>query len=243
MCGRATLTCPPEVLAEQLGVVLPQALVLPRFNLTPSQGMLVVRLAKGGEEEEAAIARWGLVPHWAKDASIGSRCAQARAETVGRTPAFRDAFRARRCLVVVDGYYEWRRPEGDAKGASRPHWVHRPDGAPFTLAGVWERWRDPAGGEPVDSCAVLTTAARGSVATLHHRMPVVVPAASRGAWLRASADDAEPLLRELEADSAADLALRAVSTRVNDPRSDGPENLEPAREEPAREEPQLRFRF
>ncbi|MEZ4261080.1 MAG: SOS response-associated peptidase [Polyangiaceae bacterium] len=247
MCGRATLTCPPEVLAEHFGVALPASLVLPRFNITPSQPMLVVRATRSGSpaDREAVMARWGLVPHWAEDASIGARCAQARRETIAQSAAFRDAFRARRCLVAVDGYYEWRRahPQQKKTGAATPHWVHRGDGAPFALAGVWERWTTPEG-ERVETCAVITTEARGDVAQLHHRMPVVVPRERFSAWLAASPTGASELLSQIAEESAEGLACRAVSPRVNRPEHDDAACLEPATADaPLAPEPQLTFRF
>jgi putative SOS response-associated peptidase YedK len=246
MCGRATLTCSPEALAEHFGVALPASLVLPRFNITPSQELLTVRAARPGAptEREAVMARWGLVPHWAEDARIGARCAQARAEGVAKSAAFRDAFRARRCLVAVDGYYEWLRAGADQKkkGAA-PHWVHRDDRAPFALAGVWERWTGPDG-ERVETCAVITTEARGDVARLHHRMPVVVPRERFAAWLAATPADAAELLSDIARGSAAGLECRPVSSRVNRPEHDDAACLDPPQDDaPLAPEPQLRFRF
>ncbi|MCL4838649.1 MAG: SOS response-associated peptidase [Thermoanaerobaculia bacterium] len=213
MCGRYTLSAPGDVVAESFG--LPEVPVLaPRFNIAPSQQVPVVRVAPGGPGRELALVRWGLVPSWAREAAIGNRLINARAETVAEKPAFRDSFRRRRCLVVADGFYEWR-PEGRRK---QPWHFRRSDGAPFGLAGLWARWPDPAGGD-LESCAIVTTDANDAVRPVHARMPVLLDRAGAELWL---ADGADPgrIASLLAPAPPGVLVGYPVSPAVNDPRHD-----------------------
>lgn len=233
MCGRATLTVSVDEIAEVLGAT-PIEVGPPRYNLAPSQPMLIVREGRD-HAREMALARWGLVPHWAREEEVkklASRCVQARVETVARAPAFRDAFRARRCLVIVDGFYEWKTLEG---GGRSPHHVRREDGRPFAIAGVWERWRSPSG-EIVDSCAVVTTEAAGRIAELHDRMPLVVPPNAYAAWLGGTSEEASHVVS-----AAPELVVSRVSKWVNDVRHDDPRCLDPEPE--AQELGQIALRF
>ena len=223
MCGRATLTVSVEEIAEVLGV---KAVDVgpPKYNLAPTQPMLVVR-ERRDHTREMVFVRWGLVPHWAKPEEakrIGSRCVQARVETAARSPAFREAFRSRRCLVIVDGFYEWKNLE---TGERRPHHVHREDRKPFVIAGLWARWRSPDGADAVDSCAVVTTRAKGRILELHDRMPLVVAPNAYDAWLAGPAGEAPPIA------AADELVAVPVSKWVNDVRHDDPRCLE-AEDEP-----------
>jgi putative SOS response-associated peptidase YedK len=193
----------------------------PRFNVAPGQDVLVVRATR-----EVASLRWGLVPAWADDPKIGHRLVNARAESLAVKPAFRDALRLRRCLVVADGFYEW----AGARAPRRPHWFHRRDGAPFAIAGLWERWtpRGDSGAAPLESCTLVTTDANATVAAVHDRMPVLIAPEDFGRWLGedagASVESAAALLRPCPDDW---LAERAVGPRVNDARVDEPACLEP----------------
>jgi putative SOS response-associated peptidase YedK len=227
MCGRATLTTPVEQIAEAFGV---DAVPIgpPRYNVAPGQPIVVVR--HGREVDELALLKWGLLPWWSKSEKTKKPLVQARAETVATAPAFRDAFKARRCLVVVDGFYEWK-----TLGKERvPHHVHRQDGALFALAGVWDRWKS-ADGEIVETCAVVTTDAHGAVRDLHDRMPLVLEGEARDVWLHGSAEDASALVagasRSQEAVASA-LDVAPVSKWVNDVRHDDPRCLEPPVAEP-----------
>ena len=227
MCGRTALTASPAELREIFGLDAAPALV-PRYNVTPSQGLVAVR-AVLGEHGRAArgftTLRWGLVPAGADAVKIGQRLTLARAETVATLPAFRDALRARRCLVVVSGFYEWKR---DGERRPQPYLLRRGDGAPFALAGIWERWtsRD---GEVVESCAVLTQRALPPVDAIHHRMPVVMPASAWDTWLdpRQGCADADAALAALLQPRPPPLIAAPVSTYVNDPRHDDPRCFEP----------------
>ncbi len=219
MCGRATLVTDTAEIAELLGAA-PIDVGPPRFNLAPTLPMVIVRETKD-RGREMALARWGLIPHWAKEAEakkIGSRCVQARVESVARSPAFRDAFRARRCLVIVDGFYEWKTLEG---GERRPHHVRREDRRPFAIAGLWESWRSKEG-TIVESCAVVTTEAQGKIREIHDRMPIVVASDAYDTWLSGPSDQAVAI-----APATPELVAVPVSRWVNDARHDDPRCLEP----------------
>jgi len=171
-----------------------------------------VRAARGPRRLERL--RWGLVPAWAKDPRIGAKLALARVETVTTGNAFRDSIRGRRCLIVVDGFYEWKR---DGK-ASWPYFAHRPDRRPFTLAGVWDRWISHDG-EVVESCAVITRPALPPLAAVHHRMPLVVEPELRDRWLDTDLTEVDALIADAMACSPA-LVVYPVSPYVNDPHHD-----------------------
>ncbi len=227
MCGRATLTLPVDEIAEALGVPpvvhgVPTPGPPPRYNVAPTQSMLVLRTPKGESAgRELAWARWGLVPFWATDRKIGSRFLQARSETVATTAAFRRAFTSRRCVVVVDGFYEWSHP-ASKKEAKVPHLVRPEEGRILPIAGVWERWR-PEGEEPLESCAVLTAPAGPRIATLHDRMPLVLRPHEIETWLHGSVEEAEAITRgetTTFAERDASLVLTPVSTWVNDVKHD-----------------------
>ncbi len=210
MCGRTALTASPEDLREIFGLdETPD--VVPHYNVPPSQPLAVVRVMRDrGRKME--LLRWGLVPSWADDVKVGHRLSLARVETVATMPAFREALRKRRCLVVVDGFYEWKR---DGKRPSQPFFLRRPDGAPFALAGLWDRWvsRD---GEVVESCAILTQTAFPPADAVHDRMPLVLEKEAWDRWLDPGEGDVSSLL----APGAPELVAYPVSTHVNDPRHD-----------------------
>ncbi len=228
MCGRYTLTAPADELVEVFDV---GALTFdhwpPRYNLAPTQDAPVVVLGHEGERR-LGLMRWGLVPAWAADPSIGGRLINARSETAARKPAFRDAFAERRCLVPADGFYEWQKLGASSGGrpAKQPWWIHRPDRRPFAFAGLWERWRGREGGPTLVSFTILTTEPNERVRPLHDRMPVILPdRAAEDRWLapEASARELEPLLAAVAEDY---LAAWPVSTAVNRPANDAPELIE-----------------
>ena len=232
MCGRYTLSSPADLIADLFGLTEMPELAL-RFNIAPTQEAPVVRVRKEAGNSEATgrrrldLLRWGLVPFWADDPKIGNRMINARAESVATKPAFRRSFERRRCLVVADGYYEWKK-EGVGK---QPYRVHRPDDRPFAFAGLWDRWYDRGGGQPgdappLDSFTIVTTDASPEIAGLHDRMPVVVDPADFDLWLDPATTDLvrlEALLRP----SAADLEAYPVSRLVNSPSNDAPECVLP----------------
>jgi putative SOS response-associated peptidase YedK len=220
MCGRMVRTSPAEALRAELGVEPPAATALPpRWNVCPGEDVLAVVRARDGLR--MGFLRWGLVPHFAPDPRGGARAINARAETLATRPAFRDALARRRCLVVCDGFYEWRR-EG---GTRQPFFVRLRSGRPMTLAGLWARWRPPDGGAALVSCTVVTCPPNAVVAPLHDRMPVVLAPDVRDAWL----DPETPSPQSLCVPCAPDL-LEAwpVSSRVNSPQHDDAELIRPA---------------
>ena len=229
MCGRITqrYTWRDVVAFSRLGAVAPALNLRPRYNLAPSQRAAVVRAEDG--ERRLALLRWGLIPAWGPDPRIGHRLINARAETVAQKPAFRAAFRRRRALVPVDGFYEWVR-----RGGAREPWLVFPrDRGLMAFAGLWERWRVPDGarltgslaeyrpGDAVETFTVLTTEANAAMRVLHHRMPVILPPEAFGAWLSCGEVALGPAPDDL-------LAMHAVDPRVNSPRHDDPECVAPA---------------
>jgi len=224
MCGRTALTAHPEDLRQAFGLDETPRLA-PHYNVPPSQPLHVVRVVRGATGRRLEALRWGLVPFWADDPTIAHKLALARVETVMTSPAFRESIRARRCLVAVDGFFEWLR-EGKGKGKSRPFFVRRADRKPFALAGIWDRWVSKDG-EVVESCAILTQPARPPVDAIHDRMPLVVEPAAWDHWLDASLAD-ESAIAPLLAPTSPELVLFEVSPHVNDPRHDDPACVEAA---------------
>jgi len=210
MCGRYALHASPEVVALQFGLasVPPFA---PRYNIAPTAQVLIVR--DGG----AAMVKWGLVPRWAKDPSMGARMNNARAETVAEKPSFREAFRKRRCLIPASGFYEWKL-EGKLK---QPYYIHPAAAGLFAFAGLWERWEGPGGS--LETCAVITTEPNAAMAPVHDRMPVIVDAMNYRAWLEASV----PLPPLLLPCPPASISVHRVSRAVNSARWDDPSLVEP----------------
>lgn len=223
MCGRYSITTPLEAV-QRLFKVAERPNMPARYNVAPTQDVPAVRLGGDGARHLVSL-RWGLIPFWAKEAAIGQRMINARSESAPTKPAFRAAFRRRRCLVVADGFYEWRKPAGKGE-AKQPYRVTLKDGGPFAFAGLWEHWRDPQDGTEIESCTILTTDANGVVAPLHDRMPVIVDPADYDTWLDTGGepDAAAALLKPYPGD-----AMRAypVSRRVNNVANDGPDLIEP----------------
>ena len=184
--------------------------VEPRYNIAPTQYIAAIRDDED-KQRELVMLRWGLVPFWAKDASIGNRMINARAETVAEKPAYRAAYRHRRCVVLADGFYEWRR-EGDAK---TPYFISLASGDPFALAGLWENWKDKESGDSLQTTTLITTAANDFMTPLHHRMPVILESNSAGEWLAGSND----LLDDVAAITPP-LQAWPVDRRVNNARNE-----------------------
>lgn len=177
MCGRFTVAVDPQLLAERFTVALPES-VGPRFNVAPTDQVLAVTERSAGRE--LMVARWGLIPHWAKEARIGARMINARAETLAEKSAYRPLLAKGRCLILADGFYEWRL---DPDGRKRPVRYTLEHGEPFGFAGLWTSWRDPASGEKERSCTIITTSANELVAPVHDRMPVILPRGVEQQWL------------------------------------------------------------
>jgi putative SOS response-associated peptidase YedK len=226
MCGRYELHSNPAAIALAFGLAH-APVIEARYNIAPSQLVPIVRVNAGGERELVQL-RWGLVPRWAKDPSIGARMINVRAETVAARLPY--AFSRHRCLVPADGFYEWRR----VASGKQPMHVLRIDRQPFGMAGVYERWLSPDG-EVLDTCAILTTRANALLRGVHDRMPVIVPPENYARWLDAAEEDVGDLLVP-----AGDDVLRAqsISKRVNSVQNDDASLIEPAAEEPAPAEPE-----
>lgn len=235
MCGRYSLTTAPEALRRLFDFTGPAPNLRPRYNVAPTQTMPVVRMKKAGAGRELVMMRWGLIPHWAKEAAFGYRTINARAETVARRPAFRSAFKRRRCLVPADGFYEWR--ELDRK--KQPYRIGLKGGEPFAFAGLWERWtaaEDGKGfseGDEVESYTIVVTQANEKLRPIHDRMPVILAPEDYEVWLSngAHAEAAGKLLRPFP---EAPMAYYRVSTRVNSPANDDPAVVEQLSDEPDR---------
>jgi putative SOS response-associated peptidase YedK len=220
MCGRYTLTDPdPRLLRFRFGLTESAEIEQePRYNVAPTDPVLALRLNHEGEREPG-ILRWGLIPHYADPETFDRLLINARAETVVEAPAFRDAFETHRCLIVADGFYEWRAEETGKK----PVWITRPDRAPFAFAGLWSAARR-ADGSAVHSCAIVTCRPGEVVAPIHDRMPVILGQAAERAWLEPEArrESLQALLIPTD-----ELSVTEVSDAVNYVRQDGPGLIEP----------------
>lgn len=229
MCGRYTSTTPPADLAAYFGV---DEVVAPdlgaRYNVAPTDEVYAVARSSGGPTRIGTF-RWGFVPFWAKDASVGSRMINARAETLLEKPAFRRAFARYRCIVPADGFYEWEPVPGRTR--KQPWYLGRADGGVLALAGLWSSWRPPStrgsDDRPFVSCTIVTTDANDAVRPIHDRMPVVLPQSAWADWLDPANDDLDQLVSLLVPAPPELLELRKVNAAVSNVRNDGPELLDP----------------
>lgn len=227
MCGRFTLTEPPEYYAAAFAVDTVRAAGLePSYNVAPTDPVYAV-VAREGERRLGTL-RWGLVPHWAKDKKAAARHINARVETVASKPAFRDSLRRRRCLIPADGFYEWqRRPSG----GKLPHYIYARDGRPLAFAGLWAAWKDPEDGDWLRTCTILTRDPDETVRPLHDRMPLTLPPDRWEAWLDPELEEPE-LVLAAAAGATTPLARHPVSTMVNKVANNWPELIEPIPEGP-----------
>ncbi len=216
MCGRYGLTLKREELDGAYPVDVVLAEHHPRWNVAPTQDAPV--LVSDGRRRFVDAFRWGLVPHWSRDPSMGARMINARSETVASKPAFRDAWRERRrCLVLADGFYEWRRP-ASGRGPKTPFWIQVGGGRPLGMAGLWERWGPKDA--PLHSFTILTTEPNPLMASIHDRMPVLIPPERWEAWVDPGVPS--PALGELLTPfPPEEMSARQVSTFVNDPKHEG----------------------
>jgi len=236
MCGRYTSTSSPAQLAEVFEVDEVKVDELPlRYNVAPTQEVYAV--AERGPKEPGAPAcrqlgafRWGLVPSWAKDLSVGSRMINARAEGIETRSSYRRALVRRRCIIPADAFYEWQVRGGDPKKPNKlPHVIRHRDGSPLAFAGLWEFWRphgDPDA-PPVKSCVIITTEANELLAPIHDRMPVILPPEAWDRWLDPGNDDLPAIKALLVPAASGDFEVYPVSTRVNGVANEGPELIEP----------------
>lgn len=222
MCGRFVQARQAEDYGAYFSVdVVKTDVVLRSWNVAPTKQVYAVADHEG--ERLLGTFEWGLVPSWAKDRKIGARLINARVETLAEKPAFRDSFKARRCIIPADGFYEWEsRPEGKL-----PHYVYAADRHPLALAGLWSSWRNPESGDTVHTCTIITGEPSDVVAPIHDRMPVMLPRSTWDAWLDPEIRDAEEVRHLVEHLPAPDLKEHAVSTLVNRVVNDVPALTEP----------------
>lgn len=219
MCGRFSLALEPEDLQLAFPDFTFPIEVIPRYNVAPSQPVLVVPNDGSGA---ADFFKWGLIPSWAKDPSIGDRLINARAETLAEKPSFRSAFKYRRCLVLANGFFEWHSRPGTK--IKVPYFIHFKDGEPFAFAGLWERWQSLDGSE-IRTTTIITTEPNPLVARIHKRMPLILPRESYAQWLHPSPQapvDLQPLLVPFPSES---MEAYPVSTLVNSPGNETPDIL------------------
>jgi putative SOS response-associated peptidase YedK len=220
MCGRYTLATSTKVLVERFRLAAEAPRLRPRFNIAPSQ---IVAVVPNGPEHRLELFIWGLIPSWAKDPAIGNRMINARAETLAEKPSFREALKRRRCLVLADGFFEWRK-EGKQK---TPVFVRLRSREPFAFAGLWDTWRPPEGNE-IRSCTIVTTDANRLLAPIHDRMPVILPPATYDAWLDPRPQESRELQDLLRPFPDEVMEAYPVSRLVNSPANDRPECIAPA---------------
>ncbi len=214
MCGRMAITLPHDAMAQMFSAAADNDLpAVENYNVCPTQTISVA--VSEGDNRRLRPMRWGFVPQWYKSPTDGPLLINARSETIHEKPAFREACRKRRCLIAADGFYEWKRVEGETP---EPYFVTRADGAPMVFAGVWQGWGD------LNTCAIVTCDANADMAPVHHRLPVVLETDQYAKWLGEEGHGAATLMK---AAAPGALRLRRVSTKVNSNRASGPELIEP----------------
>lgn len=227
MCGRYAASVDLATLVREFKAESLVSQPLPAdYNVAPTKEAYLVREGEGGAEIE--VARWGLVPSWAKDRTIGQRLINARSETVAERPSFRAAFARRRCLLPADGYYEWYRPTAQVKGAAKQPFFIRPQQRelPWAMAGIYEIWRDPTDDSPFESFAIITRPASENLAHIHDRMPVTLSKPQFDVWLESSTS-AEELMHLMAEEPQVMLEAYPISTKVNSVRNNGPDLIAP----------------
>ncbi len=222
MCGRYRLSRRKQILEEYFASVSGEEEWSPRFNIAPTQSVPVIRQNSKEPVRELSLVRWGLIPSWAKDPSAAAKMINARSETAGTKPAFRDALKYRRCLIPADGFYEWQRT-GKAK---QPYCFEVNDGQLFAFAGIWDRWRDGSG-RTVETCSILTTTPNAVTSTVHDRMPVILDPDGYDLWLDPGMKDVSVVSELLKPYDARLMRCYLVSTRVNSVANDDEECSRP----------------
>jgi len=222
MCGRFTLTVNPAELQDTFTDYIFPTRYAPRFNIAPSQPVLAI---PNDEKNTADFFIWGLIPMWAKDPSIGNRLINARGETIAEKPSFRGSFKHKRCLVLADGFYEWKTNAG--KKTKTPYFIHMKDRKPFAFAGLWDSW-EGSDGSSVKTCTIITTEPNELMESLHNRMPVILHPRDYGKWLDTSPQTPENLLPLIKPYPADFMSAYPVSTLVNKSDNDSPQLVVPA---------------
>lgn len=222
MCGRYVQYTPVSELEPLFGLSPGADEWPPRYNITPGSPVLACRVDAEGRRELATL-HWGLIPSWAKDRKIGHRTINARAETVAEKPAFRSAFKRRRCLIPANGFYEWK----TTAAGRQPHYFTMKDGTPFAFAGLWEEWIDKETGEHLPSCTIIVTEANELVRSVHDRMPVILPPERYTIWLDPAVHERESLEALLIPYPSGSMVTYPVDRRVNTPANDDASLIEP----------------
>ncbi len=213
MCGRFSFSPNEIIIEERFDIDIEEGVYQPRYNCAPSQNLAVISNAEPGR---LSFYRWGLIPFWAKDISVGNRMINAKAETILEKVSFRHAFRGNRCLVLSDGFYEWKKEKNDRI----PYRITLKNGEPFAMAGIWDTWKNPAGAV-VNSFAIITTTPNTLIESIHDRMPVIILRENEKDWL--NRNDTDLLLHFLQPYPAGDMEAYPVSKLVNSPSNDRPE--------------------
>jgi putative SOS response-associated peptidase YedK len=223
MCGRYILRTPFSELVRLYNLTN-NVNLKPRYNIAPTQGVPVVRSDPETSKRTLNELRWGLVPFWAKDIKIGYSLINAKAETVAEKPSFREAFKKRRCIIPADGFYEWKKLDAKTK---QPYVIVMKDRSAFGFAGLWERWKDKASDEVVESCTIITTEPNEVSAVIHNRMPVILDPKNYAKWLGEDATDPEHLKMRLKPFSATAMEAYPVSARVGNVKNTDASLVEP----------------
>jgi putative SOS response-associated peptidase YedK len=211
MCGRYTLTVDIDAVARAFNVA-PSLQTVPRYNVAPTQEVVTILR---DETKHLDFLRWGLVPSWAKEESIGAKMINARAETLAEKPSFKRLLQGRRCLIVADGFYEWKQEQG----GKTPMYFTLPNHEPFAFAGLWDTWKQPDG-QPLRTCTIITTEPNDVVASVHNRMPVILPVDAQEEWLDPDQHDMHVLQQFLKPYTASNMSVRPVSRKINSPQYD-----------------------
>lgn len=226
MCGRFVGFRKLEELKQYFPIDQSNCEATANYNVAPTQEILAIARLDGTNVLDKY--HWGLVPFWAKDTNIGYKMINARSETVASKPSFREAFKKRRCLILADGFYEWK----GKKGEKQPMFITTPDASPFAFAGLWETWHDKQNQDAAyRSCTIITRDAVGAVRKLHHRMPVIMHPDAYGQWLDIDNRDPDALSSILQTNSLTDLVFHPVANQVNAVRNNDPSNIEPVQTE------------
>lgn len=224
MCGRFTLTVTnPESVQQSFNLQTAPSALTARYNIAPTQNVPGVIQDSEGNNHLVAFY-WGLIPFWAKEKSFGTNLINARSETLQEKRSFRDAFKKRRCLIVADGFYEWRK---NPDGTKTPIYIRVDEGAMFGLAGLWERWTDPVTNDPLESCTIITTQPNELMKSIHNRMPVILPREAHQQWLDPAAQDVDALQALLRPFDASRMSAYPVSAKVNRAGNDDASLIEP----------------
>ena len=230
MCGRFTLASDPEALQQTFFDFDVSIDLSPRYNISPTQEVAVIANTPTNTEVHPEMGQmvffhWGLIPSWAKDPKIGNRMINARSETLAEKPSFRSAYKRRRCLILADGYYEWKQVPGDRR--KQPVYIRLTSQKPFALAGLWEEWQAEEMDKPLRSCTIITCPPNALLEKIHHRMPVILPQDAYAAWLSPDEQSAEVLQPLLVPYTDEEMEAYTVSTFVNRPTNDSPQCIAP----------------